>query len=103
MTGLDTLIEPGHLFRARPADPCRNPRHELTLPSPSACRTTPSLLEIAMPANVQARRSRPHGAPAYYLGRPASGWITATTPSHHRRAPSQAHGYTQTSVTKEIR
>jgi hypothetical protein len=56
-----------------------------------------------MPANVQARRSRPHGAPAYYLGRPASWWITATTSGRHKRAPNQAIGATRTSPTKEIR
>jgi len=32
-----------------------------------------------MPANVQPRRTRPNGAPAYYLARPASFWITVTT------------------------
>jgi hypothetical protein len=39
------------------------------------------------------RRSRPNGAPAYYLGRPAWRWITATSPRHARTAlthPTQA-------------
>jgi hypothetical protein len=31
------------------------------------------------------RRIRPNSAPAYYLGRPASLWISATT--GHTRAP----------------
>jgi hypothetical protein len=31
-----------------------------------------------MPVNAQPRRTRPNSAPAYYLGRPASLWITAT-------------------------
>ena len=31
-----------------------------------------------MPVNAQPRRTRPNSAPAYYLGRPASVWITAT-------------------------
>ncbi len=35
-----------------------------------------------MPANTQPPRPRPHGAPAHYLGRPASWWVTAF---HQRR------------------
>jgi hypothetical protein len=31
-----------------------------------------------MSVNAQPRRTRPSSAPAYYLGRPASVWITAT-------------------------
>jgi len=34
-----------------------------------------------MPVIIRSPRSRPHGAPAYYLARPASVWITAL----HRR------------------
>jgi hypothetical protein len=30
-----------------------------------------------MPVITRAPRSRPHSAPAYYLARPASWWITA--------------------------
>jgi len=32
-----------------------------------------------MPVDARPRRTRPNSAPAYYLGRPASVWITATT------------------------
>ena len=32
-----------------------------------------------MSANARPRRIRPNSAPAYYLGRPASVWLTATT------------------------
>lgn len=32
-----------------------------------------------MPANVRPHRTRPNSAPAYYLARPASFWITVTT------------------------
>jgi hypothetical protein len=32
-----------------------------------------------MSANVDSRRTRPNSAPAYYLGRPASVWLTVTT------------------------
>jgi len=33
-----------------------------------------------MPANARpCHTHRPNGAPAYYLGRPASVWLTATT------------------------
>jgi len=35
--------------------------------------------EDTMPATSRPRRSRPASAPAYYLGRPASVWIAATT------------------------
>ena len=31
--------------------------------------------------------SRPNGAPAYYLGRPASLWISITAPRSGRRRP----------------
>ena len=31
-----------------------------------------------MPAPARSPRSRPHGAPAYYLARPASMWIAAS-------------------------
>jgi hypothetical protein len=37
-----------------------------------------------MPAPARAPRSRPPGAPAYYLARPASVWIAA-----RRRPPHQ--------------
>lgn len=30
-------------------------------------------------ASARPRRTRPNGAPAYYLGRPASFWIAVTT------------------------
>jgi hypothetical protein len=32
-----------------------------------------------MSINAQPNRIRPNSAPAYYLGRPASLWITVTT------------------------
>ena len=32
-----------------------------------------------MSATAEPRRTRPNGAPAYYLGRPASVWLTITT------------------------
>jgi hypothetical protein len=34
-----------------------------------------------MSVTSQPRRSRPTTAPAYYLGRPASVWISATSPA----------------------
>jgi hypothetical protein len=37
-----------------------------------------------MPVIVRSPRFRPHGAPAYYLARPASVWITAL----HRQPPT---------------
>jgi hypothetical protein len=37
-----------------------------------------------MPATTRSPQSRPHGAPAYYLARPASVWITVL----HRRPPA---------------
>jgi hypothetical protein len=41
-----------------------------------------------MPATTRSTRSRPHSAPAYYLGRPASVWITAL----HCQPPGLAVG-----------
>jgi hypothetical protein len=38
-----------------------------------------------MPAITRSPQSRPHGAPAYYLARPATVWITAL----HRRPPGR--------------
>lgn len=38
-----------------------------------------------MPANSRPRRIRPSNAPAYYLGRPASLWISVAT--GHTEAP----------------
>lgn len=32
-----------------------------------------------MPFHAKSRSSRPNNAPAYYFGRPASWWITAST------------------------
>jgi hypothetical protein len=43
-------------------------------------------LEDAMPVSTQPGRTRPNSAPAYYLGRPASFWITVST----RRASAPA-------------
>ena len=37
-----------------------------------------------MPSTTRSPRSRPHSAPAYYLARPASVWITAL----HRQPPA---------------
>jgi hypothetical protein len=39
-----------------------------------------------MPVPIRSPRSRPHGAPAYYLTRPASVWITVL----HCQPPSTA-------------
>jgi hypothetical protein len=36
-------------------------------------------LEDTMPVSTHHRRTRPNSAPAYYLGRPASFWVTQTT------------------------
>jgi len=41
-----------------------------------------------MPAITQAPQSRPHGAPAYYLGRPASVWLMARHTRPQRPAGS---------------
>jgi hypothetical protein len=41
-----------------------------------------------MPATTRAPQSRPPGAPYYYLGRPASWWITALRP--HQRPTHRA-------------
>lgn len=42
---------------------------------------------------TRPRPDRPNTAPAYYLARPASVWITATT--RHARAPSTDEGELQ--------
>jgi hypothetical protein len=38
-----------------------------------------------MPATTPGPQSRPHGAPAYYLARSASWWITALSQRPHQR------------------
>jgi len=35
-----------------------------------------------MPATTRTPRSRPPGAPAYYLARPATWWVTAMRQPH---------------------
>jgi hypothetical protein len=47
----------------------------------TAASASRSLLSKTMPASTGAPHARPNSAPAYYLGRPASWWIT----THHRR------------------
>lgn len=37
--------------------------------------------------SARSRRTRPNSAPAYYLARPASFWITVTT--RHAKAPGR--------------
>ena len=51
--------------------------------SPSIHPSTP-VWRTTMPAPTRSPRSRPHGAPADYLARPASVWITA----FHRQPPA---------------
>jgi hypothetical protein len=48
-----------------------------------------------MPAPTRSPRSRPHGAPAYYLARPASMWITAL----HTCAPADPEQLAGTGTT----
>jgi len=40
-----------------------------------------------MTATPRTGDSRPNGAPAYYLGRPARLWISIAGPRRRRRAP----------------
>jgi len=45
-----------------------------------------------MPAPARSPRSRPHGAPAYYLARPASMWIAASRLPLRTAGPCTAGG-----------
>jgi hypothetical protein len=57
-------------------------RRQTPAPRPGTVELTtvnPQPPEDTMPATTQPRRIRPAAAPAYYLGRPASVWINATT------------------------
>jgi hypothetical protein len=47
-----------------------------------------------MSVSTRPRRTCPNGAPAYYLGRPASFWITLTT-----RRPGAPHARRQAAWT----
>jgi hypothetical protein len=49
-----------------------------------------------MPSSTQSRPTRPAGAPAYYLGRPASLWLTALRHTRPPRADRPASRATTT-------
>jgi hypothetical protein len=53
-----------------------------------------------MPSNTQSRPTRPAGAPAYYLGRPASLWLTAL---RHMRPPRAGRPASRTTTAPEAR
>jgi len=61
-------------------------RHQPPVSRPGRARPRPgypppihlSVWSTTMPAPARSPRSRPHGAPAYYLARPASMWIAAS-------------------------
>jgi len=53
-----------------------------------------------MPVNAPPRRTRPNGAPAYYLGRPASLWITAAT--HRSGTPGVTRQATWASIARPV-
>ena len=60
---------------------------QLTL-HPTAAATTSAIQSLwskTMPTNTGSPYARPNNAPPYYLGRPASLWITA----HRRSAPAR--------------
>ena len=57
--------------------------HPADVATASASR---SLWSTTMPANTGSAYPRPNSTPAYYLGRPASWWITA----RHRRPRARA-------------
>ena len=52
-----------------------------------------------MSVTIQPARHRPNSAPAYYLGRPASFWVTLTT--SRRRAPDARRETTWTPIAKQ--
>jgi len=54
-----------------------------------------------MPANSQPRTGRASAVPAYYLGRPADWWITATT--RRVRAPEAAYQAVRAPSIQETR
>jgi hypothetical protein len=45
--------------------------------SPAPIHPISPVWSTTMPASTRTPQSRPHGAPAYYLARPASWWLTA--------------------------
>jgi hypothetical protein len=52
-----------------------------------------------MPVSTRPPRTRPNSAPAYYLGRPASFWITVTT--RRRRALNARRQPTWTRIARK--
>ena len=67
---------------------------QLTL-HPAAAATTSaihSLWSKTMPTNTGSPHARPNNAPPYYLGRPASLWMTANRRSPQARAGRTAPG-----------
>jgi hypothetical protein len=59
----------------------------------------PNQQEDTVPVNTQPRRNRPSSAPAYYLGRPASFWITLT--SRRSGAPDARRQTTWTPIARQ--
>jgi len=53
-----------------------------------------------MPASTQPRPTRPAGAPAYYLGRPASLWLAAV---RRARPPRPGAPAARTTAARETR
>ena len=59
----------------------------------------PDQLEDTMPVSTHHRCTRPNSAPAYYLGRPASFWLTLTT--RRTGAPDARRQITWTPIARQ--
>jgi hypothetical protein len=65
------------------------PRRDRRAGNPSGLDGRGGFAAPGFPENTEKDISRPNGAPAYYLGRPAWLWITAMRPRRCRTAPDQ--------------
>jgi hypothetical protein len=69
------------------AEPCARSGHNSLQRGPDGPHGGRGSTSSKSPAEPRRRARRPNGAPAYYIGRPAALWITATRPRRRTTTP----------------